>query len=237
MANTTEIKSTTDYSMFKGVVGNRKLYRRHLANLTKAIAKKNMLDVNPIIINERGQVIDGQHRLEVAKANNLPIFYTVLKQGNLEDIQELNATSKNWSAADYLASYASLGIKEYAVIQDLLTQGVPTINNALIILTGGGGTGYHQFKRGKLRITNEDYEDTVAAYIAIRPHAALRAWKDREFLQALIHVLRKVDIATLTAKLETYGTRIEPQITVKDYLREFEEVINFRAKGSALRLY
>ena len=62
-----DVIETTDYDIFKGIVGNRKVEKKHVEMLTGAIDRNNLLNVRPIIVNEEMMVIDGQHRLEAAK--------------------------------------------------------------------------------------------------------------------------------------------------------------------------
>ena len=63
--NKPQIQETTDYKIFKGVVGNRVINSTNVANITKSIAKENLLAQNPILVEEETmRVLDGQHRLE-----------------------------------------------------------------------------------------------------------------------------------------------------------------------------
>lgn len=57
--------TTKDYSKFKHLEGNRNIVKPHLKRL-KASMEKNYL-FSPILINEKHEIIDGQHRFEVCK--------------------------------------------------------------------------------------------------------------------------------------------------------------------------
>lgn len=60
--NDTEVKMTKDYMRFKRIKGNRKLYPGHVEYLRQVLLDKpDMLSYNPILVNERFEIIDGQH--------------------------------------------------------------------------------------------------------------------------------------------------------------------------------
>ena len=69
------IERTKDYDIFKNVKYNRAVDKRHVERMKAALIKENLLHLNPIIVNEKMEVIAGQHRLAAAKALNLEVFY------------------------------------------------------------------------------------------------------------------------------------------------------------------
>src|SRR3990167_6910002 len=124
-----KVYKTTEYDQFKTITGNRNLNKTHLTRLTNSIISKNMMEVNPVIVNEEMEVIDGQHRLEVAKQNNLPVYYTkVNSHSSLREVQLLNANLKGWTLQDYMNSYISLGNRDYKILQDFIDRyEIPTM--------------------------------------------------------------------------------------------------------------
>ena len=77
-----KVEETTDYKQFKKVKGNRGYAQRHLKNLVSSIAQNNLLQYSPIIVNDKMEVIDGQHRLAAAQSLGLPIYYVVAGDGD-----------------------------------------------------------------------------------------------------------------------------------------------------------
>ena len=67
---------------------------------------------NIILVNEKMQVIDGQHRLISAIKNKTFIYYIIAKGYDLEEVKALNMQQKNWSTDDFLYSYANMGIPD-----------------------------------------------------------------------------------------------------------------------------
>ena len=82
------IVKTTDYSIFKKINGNRGISHSHVTKLTAAIARRNLLQLFPIIVNEKMEIVDGQHRLWAAKRLKLPIYYEKMKEAGLEEIHD-----------------------------------------------------------------------------------------------------------------------------------------------------
>lgn len=66
MKQTNEIKRTNNYDMFKRLEGNRFVDPKKVNKLKKSINEVGYIS-NPIIVNEKMEVIDGQHRLEALK--------------------------------------------------------------------------------------------------------------------------------------------------------------------------
>lgn len=88
-----QVCQTNDYSLFKTLKGNRSINQAHLYRLTKSIKEKYLL--SPIVVNEHFEIIDGQHRFNAAKANNLPINYMIAVGYGLNEVQILNTNSSN----------------------------------------------------------------------------------------------------------------------------------------------
>lgn len=99
------MEQTINYEQFKSITANREVHTGHVNKLVKSIGKKNLLHLNPILCNEKMEVIDGQHRLEAAKILKLPIWYNMDSNVSEDDIASINSNSKNWSQLDYINYY------------------------------------------------------------------------------------------------------------------------------------
>lgn len=131
------IKSTKDYSLFKLRNDNREhgINKTHLDYLIEKIKLRNLLDLNPIIVNEDFEVINGQHRLEAAKRLNLPIYYRVIEKCSAKDIIDLNF-SKSWTMSDYLHFYCENNYEEYIKLKEFIYKSRLTLKVALNLSQG-----------------------------------------------------------------------------------------------------
>lgn len=104
------IIETSDYEMFERLEGNR-----DITNVKKIIESINTVGYipNPIIVNEKYEVIDGQNRLEALKQLQLPVFYYIVKGATIETARHMNLGQSNWKPIDYVKSYAEKGNTNY----------------------------------------------------------------------------------------------------------------------------
>jgi len=85
------IRKTTNYEIFTFREDNReKIDKKHLARLVESIKSRNLLELRPIMVNEKLEIVDGQHRLLAAKQLGYEIYYQ--KEENLDcaDIVRMN---------------------------------------------------------------------------------------------------------------------------------------------------
>lgn len=238
--NTVQIQSTKDYDLFKTIGGNRLINQNYVANLTKAIMHKNLLSANPIIVNNHFEVIDGQHRLEVARNNNLEIYYVVVDNTDINDVQALNVYMRRWTGLDYLQSYISQGKENYKTIQEFMDRYELPVSTAVEILAGPqyGGGKWASFKRGEFEIPSMEESVVVAdAVVKIKPYCGPRVWRDMDFIRALRRAMQTATVDALIEKLEASGRLIEAQVDTRSYMRQFEDIINWKSRGDFLRLY
>lgn len=106
------VYKTSDLSIFKPIDGNRVPNLQHIKRLTDSIKKYGM-KCNPIIVNEKMEVIDGQHRLLAAKEANSFVYYIIINGYSLSEVHTLNLNQKNWTRKDYMEGYASMGVESY----------------------------------------------------------------------------------------------------------------------------
>lgn len=151
-----EILETTNYDKFKSVKGNRELYLGHLNTLTNSMLSRNMLAVNPIIVNEKFEILDGQHRFEVAKANAMPIYYVILENAGIDEVMLLNKSNKKWNTTEFLQSFATRGYKEYQWITEYMENYQLSYTQAVWFLFGSRGSWAHRnIQSGRLELNEE----------------------------------------------------------------------------------
>ena len=232
-----KIDKTNNYDQFSLILGNRQLNPTHLKHLEASILKKNMLDVNPIIVNDDNEIVDGQHRLEVARRNNLTIYYArVNSNSSLPEVQLLNANLRNWTMQDYLNSYIELGNDDYVKLKEFCDFYQLPISVSMHLLSGKTATHaiqefVHTFKEGKFKVVGlKKAIDMAEKLMLVKPYVEGPAWKDREFLRALQLALKKVGSKRLIKKLSTSGFKIHRQLGTKEYLRVLEDIYNHRLR-------
>ena len=107
-----KVYRTSDLSIFKQIDGNRVPNLQHVRRLADSIRVYGM-KCNPILVNQRMEVIDGQHRLMAAKEAESFVYYIIVDGYSLSEVHTLNLNQKNWAKKDFMEGYAKMGIKSY----------------------------------------------------------------------------------------------------------------------------
>jgi hypothetical protein len=234
-----KVLSTTDYSKFKLMEGNRPVSKR-INGLMREIKRKNMLAQFPILCQQnrdgRMYVADGQHRLEAARALKLPVFYTIAKDVTIEDIAHANSAQKAWNINDYLASWIARGNKHYATLRRFIEQYEVPVTVALQLLgSGPGGSQLNAFRNGTFTAQGIGFAEKVGAFLQLlKPIVPF--YTDRGFVLALARVMRlkEFDPQRFLQKLEYQSTKLVKCANWEQYVALIEEIYNFKVRPSQL---
>ena len=106
--NKQQIKSTKNYNLFTKIIGNRHLDAKNVKRIKESVEAIGLQ--TPIMVNYKHGIIDGQHRLQVAKELEIPIDYYVVSNFKEENIHDLQI-SKKWTAFDFAQRNSATGNK------------------------------------------------------------------------------------------------------------------------------
>ncbi len=229
---------TTNYKQFKNLDGNRNIHEPQVTRLIKAIEKKNLLHQNPILVNRDMEIIDGQHRLLAAQALGIPVHYRIEESANLEDTIMLNANNRKWITDDYLISYVKLLKKEYLKVQEFKDEYKLSTHLAMILLGGVGRTKLIvQFKDGTFTVDDQERaERTASMIVELRSLNRDGAWCDRDLINAVSKVMDKIDPKIILEKMKQHNIFLTRRISTKEYMLQFEEILNFENNGQVVEL-
>lgn len=128
LASDLNIYVTNDYGIFKAIQGNRMVSDRHVEEIMELFGKEDKKNKkiagwnykkDPIIVNEKMEVIDGQHRLEACKRMNLPVYYYKQAGWGIPEVNMKNNTGKPWNNEDFLNSYQQIGREDYVELKKM----------------------------------------------------------------------------------------------------------------------
>lgn len=234
-----KVLSTTNYSRFKLMDGNRPVGKR-VNNLIREVKRKNMLAQFPILVQKncdgRMYIADGQHRFEAAKALKLPIFYVESKNVTIEDVAHANSQQKAWNLGDYLASWIGQGKKDYAVLRDYMeSYGIP-ITTAIQILGGHQGSSeLARFRSGIFHAKNVSHGHRVGAALT-RIKEFVPFYRERGFAMAISRLIAtgKFDVEQFAKKLTYQATKLAKCASWQDYLPLIEEIYNYKVRAGEM---
>lgn len=119
-ATASDIMKTKDYEIFKIMDENREVNFAHVRRVAKSLAENpEMLKFRPILVNEKMQVIDGQHRLRACELMDIPVYYVIGEGLDIGTAQRMNAEQVSWKPIDYARSFAALGRYPYQLYLEL----------------------------------------------------------------------------------------------------------------------
>ena len=234
-----QVHSTNEHSVFKIQIGNRPVNNNHVARLIISMKKSYLM--SPLIVNEKMEVIDGQHRLSAQKELKLPTYYIQNKGYGLAETQLLNANSSNWTADDFMNGYCNAGKKEYVKYRHFHNKYKFNHQCTMNLLKGtiSEGRWYELFKAGTFKITHLS-EGTVIANAILEIGKYYEGYKRRSFVTAIIHAMANKEYkhSYFLKKLKTQSTKMVDCTDWKQYLKLMEKIYNFRTKKeNRIRLY
>lgn len=227
---------TKDYEMFVFRDDNRvKIDQSHIKRLKSSIASRNLLELRPITVNGKMEIIDGQHRLIAAKELGLDVWYVIEEDLDAEDIIKMNI-AKSWLLGDYLNFYVKHGHAEYVKLNDFIKREEITLQVALNLMHGRSKNKVNEFKEGKFTFSDEIASENIdvckdtIAYIhkinGFSPYtSSTRFWK------ALITLVNHAEFNKQQwyTNFQKMVTSFAAKVSGEDYLAMFEYVYNWRA--------
>ena len=231
------VNKTNDYNMFSFIDGNRNINEGQLTRLTKSI-ENNYIPI-PIVVNEKKQIIDGQHRYTVVKSLNKPVYYIEIAGLRLAEVHTLNTIAKNWNHDDYMNSYADKGVVAYIKYREFKSKYNFSHNDSLALLCGMrvGGNLWQQFKEGLLTITSYSNAVNKADKITMIKEY-YDGYRRRTFIYAMMRVFINKDYnhTEILKKLSYQSTKLVDCTKASEYLALIEEIYNYKRKNK-VRLY
>lgn len=225
-----KVYKTSNLSIFKQIDGNRIPNLQHVNRLAESICVYGM-KCNPILVNDKMQVIDGQHRLMAAKKAESFVYYIIVDGYSLSEVHTLNANQKNWGAKDFMEGYASIGIESYINLYNFLEKNIDYTLPVCIMLCNNSSN-YHLIKGKDIKNNfndgnwvGQDFElaqEWANKIRMIKPYfmyyntrsfvgAIMGLFKNKNFdFNEFMHKIRLQPAAlVLCAKSEQYRTLIE----------------------------
>jgi hypothetical protein len=232
------VMKTNDYSKFKSKDGNRNLNELHLKRLTESIKENDLLHANPILVNEKYEIIDGQHRFNVCRELHKAVHYVKVKGLGLSEIQILNANSKNWKMEDYIDGYASMGLTEYCYLQNIIKKSDLGVSTILSMYMSFNGNNQTIVRNGNLKLNNKNRGLVVTQWIKDWELFYAGA-KRRTFINALVQLygIQGYSHDKMMQKIKYQSTKLVDCTNYKTYIALLEEIYNYKERNEKLRFF
>jgi hypothetical protein len=234
------VLKTNDYSRFKSRDGNRSLNELHLKRLTQSVMQNDLLHANPILVNEKYEIIDGQHRFNVCRQLQKPVHYVQVKGLGLSEIQILNANSKNWKLEDYIDGYCQMNLPEYCYLKNIMKKSELGITSILTLFVSGTTSmnAMENLKNGTLKLSNKNRGLQILEWIKDWTHYYPSAYR-RTFIVALVQLynVKGYSHDKMMQKIKYQSTKLVDCTNGRTYVALLEEIYNFKERGEKLRFF
>ena len=229
-----EIKITYNYDQFKSFDGNRGINQLHLKRLIKSM-KENFL-INPIFVNEKNEIIDGNHRFYACKATGNPIYYIIYNGWGIAEAHLLNATRKNWTTEEYLNGYCDLGNENYIRFRDFKNQNsefgfISLFSFGMNRNSRADQSAINNYREGLFVFKNPmEAQAKIDKIKAIKRYYS--GYARNTFVNAMLYLLSKdnFNYNVFLAKLKYQSTKLVDCTNTKQYISVIEEIYNFKSR-------
>lgn len=238
-----DVYKTLDYTIFSFMEDNRIINADIVRKIKGKIQEFGWIK-EPILVNEKLQIIDGQHRFTALKELGFPIEFIIDEGIGVKECRAINEDRRNWSTMDYVISYSKSGEEEqrqsYTYLKtlcdkyDMLSVGTIYSISKNQFATGGGGCA-KTIKSGELKLDKKKFDETekVLSYVSKFTAIATEIGGSYSTFYCCIGFICKNKLCNqkrLYEMLEQYKNRIPPVATVKETLKEISEVYNYRLR-------
>lgn len=230
ISNNMIVQKTNDYNQFKSLDGNRFENKLHIKRLKESMQKMYLF--SPIIVNEKMQVIDGQHRLRAISELGLDLYFIIITGYGLREVQVLNANSKVWTADDYLDGYCDLNKQNYIDYRNFKLKYKLGHNECMVLLTDSNkNSAVKDFYEGLFVINNyKNAVDVAEKLYQIEPF--YKGILRRSFVYAINGLLKNknFNFNEFIGKLKNNPTSLVDCVNTESYKNLIEEIYNFRRR-------
>lgn len=192
---------TDEYEKFKYADGNRSVTIPHVKQICKSIEEIGLIP-NPVIVNQKMEVIDGQHRLEACKETGNPVYYIVIPDIGMKEAVAMNAYNKKWTSADYLEYWASTGNPDYVFIKAVNATSPIPLSTIIQIFSDSNqkqecGHAIRKFQKGDFKVGDIDMAKDTVDWLGqfAKPMSGIRGRKISVYL-ALKFIYQNMSVDT-----------------------------------------
>jgi len=212
-----------NHSKFTLLDDNRDIRPRHVESLMASIRKFGQL--MPIVVNEKLEVIEGQHRLRACSDLKIPVAYIISLKASGKDVAVMNNSQEGWKNRDFLKHFSHsnhYNSSEYKKVQKFFEDHSLPFHTGLLILSGvefknrGNDRGpMPAFRDGIFKVKNLETANTIGGQLMKLKSFVPRLVRVNKFCLAFIRV----------SKLENFSLQLAYSQIEKNF-KKFERCGN-----------
>jgi len=219
--------------------GQRPQIKDHLNKIKESITEVGSItEYNPIRVDEKGFIHDGQHTYIAHKELNLP-FYIMEVPTNWQGMITLNTNQRNWKGWDFANYWDQKGKKPYRNFLNLASM-YPFVSCGVLIAIFNKDSSRRacyavDFRLGKLRKDTMAYAEMILTKleslknISKQPPLEAKTHSKQQFQQAMLQAFDNVEFSFLNFKRGLVDTehelnRLAKQVDMLEEIYRLEKI-------------
>lgn len=216
------IFKTENYNMFKFIGGNRALRTSNIEKMRQSMIEQQL--VMPICVNEKFEIIDGQHRFTVCRELKKPVYYYVQEGYSLPEVERANRSNTNWSLNDFLHSFVHKNNDNYVKVDIICDQYNVLASDVIRVISKIENKKPRHvtadFKDENLDFSDEMYEKVVGFFEALTIFKDYPSYTAPKFIYSYLDLYfhQRYNHEHMIEKYIKLGNQMKHCITKDEYL-------------------
>jgi len=231
-----QIEITSDYHLFSMLVSNRLTNRKKIDDIKKSFSDKISIS-SPITVNEKFQIIDGQHRFMACSELKKPIHFIITNGLTISHAIEMNKRKGDWGIMDFVKSFAARNNIQYNYLLGFTKRNKLPLKASLILIFNRPfikNELYNEIRGGILKINNKKMGDNNLKLLEdFSPY--FKHYTQTNFISAFIRIklLPNYDHNALIKKLDYCRDKLFRTNTRDKYEEMLINIYNYKLQKKA----
>jgi hypothetical protein len=233
VGQTVNVYTTEAYDEFVLVKANRAVVEKTVRKIMDSMLIR--VEHAPILVNEKGELMDGQHRLEAYRRLKYPITFEMIDGLKVENIRRLNAIQKEWKIMDHLHAGAVEDELSYKWLHNFCTVHNIQPTTAIVLLKGSAAYSVvvsEAIRSGKFTCSKEERASAAERMAILEKFRGYSKATSKNFAHALVRVLEhpQINVKKLVSSFLTRYKQVLAGIagSYEQYMFQLQEMYNYR---------
>lgn len=227
-----QIYKTKDYNMFNFRQDNRPLVDSHVKELMDSMRSNGWIQGSYVVVNDKMEVIDGQHRLMSGMELGLPIIFTIEKGTGFDTIQKLNTKQKNWTKHNHIDGFVKKGNQNYIILDKYMKKYPEFKLTEMLMFLGNTQTNISKevFEDGGFEVKSTSICDMWINNLMSLKGYFPKYYNKSIFVRSILRVMKKEGFvfSEFLHKVQLRPTMLQPCGTVEQYVELIETIYNYK---------